>query len=137
VRIGTVTRASRRQKHFEVTFDGDERPSRFSIEQLIKSRHTADKSDVWSGDGVAVGDRIEEVADDPSGIVRLTGERVEIDQEPEPKTARGIDSPEKFMTHAKTRDAAGRRDMWLLANGFEGGGSPFPLDPDGEEELIR
>jgi hypothetical protein len=81
--------------------------------------------------------RVEEVREPEGWRLRLTGESVPMDADADPPPPnRGIDTPEKFMKHARSRDAAGRRDLWLLANGFEGGGARLPLDPDELDELL-
>jgi hypothetical protein len=134
VRTGTVVRAWRRQIGIKVLWDGDDHPSNYRHDDAVNPAD--DAIDMLDGRGIPLGARVEEL---PEGRLRLTGEIVEAEAEPEPRPARGLDTPEKFVGWAKTLSAAGKADAWMLANGFETphAGPVMPLDPDEEEALLR
>lgn len=130
---GTVIKASRNQIVILVQFDGDESPSAYRHDDVIN--RIEDMTDMLDGRGVRVGMRVESL---PEGRLRLTGEVLAAEPYADPAPARGLDSPERFMAHAKSRSAAGKADAWLLANGFltPHGGAVLPLDPNDLEELL-
>jgi hypothetical protein len=134
VRTGTIVRASRRQIGVAIVWDGDAHASAHRHNDCVNP--VDDAIDMLDGRGVRVGMRVESV---PEGRFRLTGESFAADQEPESGIARGLDTPKKFLAHAKSRKSpAERADLWLLANGFESQGGPkVSLDLDDEEGLIR
>jgi hypothetical protein len=103
VRTGTIVRAWRRQIGILILWDGDAAPTPTKHDSCVNPLD--DAVDMLDGRGVRIGMRVEQL---PEGRFRLTGESVEVEAQPEPSSPRGLDTPEKFMAWAKSRDAAGR-----------------------------
>ena len=126
---GTVIKASRRQKFFDVVFDGCDNAQTFTLEQLVKSEHTAFKSDIWSGDGVVAGDRVV-MTRDPSGwIIQATGDVWPCDPGEEHRAPTSDKSPEQLHAAAMRGTNDDRLNEYFRTQGP-------PRDPDKDEELL-
>ncbi|HEY0875618.1 MAG TPA: hypothetical protein VGD94_19230 [Vicinamibacterales bacterium] len=128
MRIGTVVKASRKHIGILVVFDGDDRPTAYTHDDVVN--RAEDMTDLLDGRGVRIGMRVESL---PENKLRLTGEAFAAEPEPDPVSPRGLDTPEKFMAWAKSQGAAGRLDAWIAASGS---GAPMPFDPDDLDALL-
>jgi len=69
--------------------------------------------------------------------LRWTGEQFAAERDPEPTVDKGTDSPERFRAASKSlKGVAERRELWLTALGFNGGGPVLPLDDEDLDPLL-
>jgi hypothetical protein len=94
-------RASRKQIHILVLWDGDAEPLAYRHDDVVN--RVEDMTDMLDGRGVRVGMRVERL---PERRLRLTGEAFGAEPDPDPAAPdKGKDTPEKFMAHMKGLDA--------------------------------
>jgi hypothetical protein len=130
MRIGTVVRASRRQKFFDVVWDAADAAATLNVvDHLIPNEHSAGKSDLLDGRGLAHGDRVVEVETPDGWKVKATGENWPC--EPEPERAAPTSDKSAAQLHAEAMRGTNQQrvDEFLRIQGP-------PRDPDKDDELL-
>lgn len=117
-----------------VLFDGEEKPTPFRHDDAVNP--VDDVIDLLDGRGIPLGARVEElvppgVGELPGRRLRLTGEIVQVEAEPEPTSPRGLVTPEAALGWLRSLPS---HERWAALAAVE---AVLPLDPDDVEELLR
>jgi hypothetical protein len=126
MRVGTVVKASRKQIGIAVLFDGDESPAAYRHDDVIN--RVEGLTDLLDGRGVTVGMRVESVRQPEGWRLRLTGEVVPCEPEPEPQVRSSDQSKASILS-------VGGREAIDIAFGFAGAGQ-VPMDDEDVDEAL-
>lgn len=130
MRSGTVVKASRRQKFFDVVWDGaDSAVTLNVVDHLIPNEHSAGKSEMLDGRGLPPGDRVAEVSTPSGPMVRATGENWLCAPEPEHSAPTSDKSPGQLHREAMAGTNDDRINEFFRTQGP-------PRDPDDDEDLL-
>lgn len=109
MKTGTVIKASRKQIGILVLFDGAEEASAYRHDDVINRAEGL--TDLLDGRGVSVGMRVEEVRDPSGRKLRLTGEVVPMEPEPEPRVRSSNQSRRRCSRSAGARQSTSRSGL--------------------------